>query len=206
MVTSFGSLLRGHLGESLDERGQQYLDFMVDGGERMQHLVDDLLAYSRVGQTARERAWIDGSAAVKDTLLELTAAVAEADADVVVDLLPRIWAGEALLRLAIRNLVSNALKYRSDGVRPRVAIGGEVVAGGSTLWVRDNGIGIAPQHHERIFLLFQRLHGRGRYPGTGIGLASVRKAIDLHGGRIQVDSTPGQGSTFTLFFPSEEAP
>jgi signal transduction histidine kinase len=120
--------------------------------------------------------------------------------------MPRARADEALLRLALQNLVGNAIKYRAEGVRPRVVIGGELLPGGTALWVRDNGIGIAPEHHERIFLLFQRLHGRGRYPGTGIGLASVRKVVDLHGGRITVDSTLGEGASFTLFFPQEEAP
>lgn len=205
MVTAFGFLLRGHLGESLDERGKQYLNFMVDGGTRMQQLVDDLLAFSRVGRGGRKPAWIDGPAVVSDSLLNLAAAVDEVDAEVVVETLPPIWGDEALVRLAVQNLVSNALKYRSAGVRPRIVIGGDVVAGGANLWVRDNGIGIAPEHHERIFLLFQRLHGRGRYPGTGIGLANVRKVVDLHGGRIVVDSALGAGSTFTLFFPAEEA-
>jgi light-regulated signal transduction histidine kinase (bacteriophytochrome) len=206
MVTSFGLLLQEHLGSSLDERGKQYLHFMVDGGTRMQSLVDDLLAYSRVGRSGRTPAWIDPAAAARGALLNLAAAIAETDADVVVEPMPRAWADEALLRLALQNLVGNAIKYRAEGVRPRVVIGGELLPGGTALWVRDNGIGIAPEHHERIFLLFQRLHGRGRYPGTGIGLASVRKVVDIHGGRITVDSTLGEGASFTLFFPQEEAP
>ena len=205
MVTSFGSLLVDHLGDSLDERGRQYLDFMVDGGLRMQQLVDDLLGFSRVGRGGSGMADVSLRVIIDAALRDLAGAIGEADGEVTVGELPAMYADAGLVRLAVQNLLSNALKYRGEEP-PRIEVGGERVAGGVALWVQDNGIGIAPEHRERIFLLFQRLHGRGRYPGTGIGLATVKKVVELHGGSIEVDSTPGVGSRFTTIFPDRSSP
>jgi PAS domain S-box-containing protein len=203
MVASYNQLLarryKGKLGEDADE----FIGFSVEGVTRMQRLINDLLAYSRVGTRVKEKTEVDLNAIVKVALLNLEAAVHETQANVTHDELPRVLADESQMMQLFQNLIGNAIKFRRDGIPPRVHLGVVSNGFGHTISVRDNGIGIDPQFFDRIFVIFQRLNAREKYPGTGIGLAICKKIVERHGGRVWVESAPDKGSTihFTLPHP-----
>jgi light-regulated signal transduction histidine kinase (bacteriophytochrome) len=160
----------------------------------MKQLIEDLLAYSRVGTKGADFKPVSAEAALGRALFNLRAATEEAGAAVTHDPMPMVRADEVQLAQLLQNLMGNALKFRSASV-PRIHVG---VSEREDEWifeVRDNGIGIEPQYYERIFMVFQRLHNKGEYPGTGIGLAICKKVVERHGGRIWVESRPAQGST-----------
>jgi two-component system, chemotaxis family, sensor kinase Cph1 len=200
MVASFTQLLarryKGRLGADADE----FIGFAVDGARRMQGLVNDLLAYSRVGTRGREFAPVDGERVLQVALANLQTALEEAGGQVTHDLLPTIQGDETQLCQVLQNLVGNALKFHGSEP-PRVHVSAQQIQGEWRFSVRDNGIGIDPEHSNRIFLLFQRLHTRADYPGTGMGLAIAKKIIERHGGRIWVESRTGKGSTFYFTLP-----
>lgn len=206
MVASYVQLLARRYEGQLDERADQYIGFAVDGALRMQSLINDLLAYSRVGTQGREFATVDLENVLRTTLQNLQVTLTESGATVTHDPLPEVWGDEAQLVQLFQNLIGNAIKFRRDEP-PRAQVS---VAREGDLWricVADNGIGIESQYLERIFAIFQRLHGRRLYPGTGIGLAICRRIVERHGGRITAASEPGQGSTFCLTLPGiPEAP
>jgi signal transduction histidine kinase len=200
MVSSYMDLLACRYRGQIDARADKYIHYAVDGASRMQTLINDLLAYSRLGTRARPPEPTDCSAVLKRALADLQKAMEETGAVVTHDPLPTVVADESQLLQVFENLIGNALKF-CEGNPPRVHVG---VERGEKEWVfsvRDNGIGIASEHHDRIFVLFQRLHARDRYPGTGIGLAICKKVVERHGGRIWVQSQPGQGSTFSFSLP-----
>jgi light-regulated signal transduction histidine kinase (bacteriophytochrome) len=175
----------------------------VDGAARMQRLISDLLSYSRVGSRGKTFAPTDCAAVLRTVCANLRAAIEESGAVVVIDPLPTIMADETQLVQLFQNLLSNAIKFRGD--KPALIDVGAECRGHDWLFhVRDNGIGIEPQYVERIFLIFQRLHGRSQYPGTGIGLAVAKKIVERHAGRIWVESEPGKGSTFYVTLPAGE--
>jgi PAS domain S-box-containing protein len=205
-VVSYLQLLERHYRDRLDERAHKYIGHAVEGGRRMQRLVTDLLAYSRVGRR-HEPSATAGEEALAQALANLRAAIAESGAQVTHGPLPTVRADPTQLAQLLQNLVGNALKFRGEAA-PRVHVWAEREEGGGA-WrfgVRDNGPGIAPEHRERIFGLFQRLHGRGEYPGTGLGLAICRKVVERHGGRLWVESAPGQGATFHFTLPDHAPP
>jgi PAS domain S-box-containing protein len=198
MVTSYLQLLRRRYHGQLDGDADAFIDYAVGGAGRMRNLIDDLLTYSRVGRASGPSTDVDLRATVQDTLQALHATVAEAGADVVVGPLPTL-SGDALeLSQLFQNLIANALKFRSEERAPRVTISAQPSASGWTVRVADNGIGVDPQHADRIFKMFQRLHTREDYPGTGIGLAVCNRIVERHGGRIWVEPTPGGGATFAF--------
>ena len=167
----------------------------------MQQLIDDLLAYSRIGSQSKPLEPTDVSEVLRRTLTNLEVAITECGAEVVVTTpLPTVLADPVQLTQVFQNLIGNALKYRAAAT-PRVEISAEARGGEWLFAVRDNGIGIAPEYFERIFLIFQRLHSRAEYPGTGIGLAITKRIVERHGGRIWVQSAPGEGATFTFTIP-----
>ena len=161
----------------------------------MQTLINDLLAYSRVGTQGQQFTEVDGQAVLARTLANLRAAIAESGAVVSHDALPTVTGDASQLTQVFQNLIGNALKFRGDR-RPEVHVGAQRQDGQWRFSVRDNGIGIEPQYFNRIFDIFQRLHGREQYPGTGMGLAICRRIVERHGGRIWAESEPGVGSTF----------
>ncbi|MBB5233876.1 GAF domain-containing protein [Deinococcus budaensis] len=201
-VTSFAGIIEHRYGQHLDERGRLYLRQIVDSGEHMKRLVDDLLAFSRVHTQQRDLLPVD-SAAVFDAVARRLHDAAEAlGAQITRGELPRVQADAQQLDQLLQNLISNGLKYHREGVRPQVRVTAE--RDGDGLWrfqVTDNGIGIEPQYFERIFVIFQRLHGREAFEGTGIGLAVCKKIVERHGGRLWLESTPGQGSSFFFTLP-----
>jgi PAS domain S-box-containing protein len=186
----------------LDSRADELIAHTVDGVSRMQTLIDDLLSYSRVGTRGKEFEPRDCNAIVCQALANLEAAIAETSAVVTHDRLPVVKADAAQLTQLFQNLIGNAVKFRSQQP-PKIHIS---VRRDECNWlfsVKDNGIGMQPEYFERIFVIFQRLHTRNEYPGTGIGLAICKKIVERHGGRIYVESQPGKGSTFSFTLPDK---
>lgn len=201
MVASYTQLLARRYKDKLDSDAQEFIHYAVDGASRMQALINDLLSYSRVGTKGGRLEPTSSEAALERALANLRLAVQESDAAVTHDALPTVVADPVQLTQLFQNLVGNAIKFRGAGA-PRVHVSAERRSDEWVFSVRDEGIGIDPQYRERIFVLFQRLHGRGEYPGTGIGLAICKKIVERHGGRIWVESAPGQGSTFHFTVPT----
>ena len=203
-VASFTQLLQRRYAGQLDARADQYIEFAVDGAKRMQALINDLLQYSRVGRSAREPALVASDAALTQARNNLATAMEETGATVETGHLPLVLAELPLLTAVFQNLLSNALKF-SGGKPPRIVI---TCTRDEPFWLfsfSDNGIGIKPEYAERIFVIFQRLHERSAYPGTGIGLAMTRKIVEYFGGRIWLDTSYTEGSRFlfTLPMPAE---
>ena len=200
MISNYLQLLEGRYSDELDEDARDFIDFAVDGAERMKEMINDLLAYSRVETEAEPMEPVDSEAAVSNALDDLRLRIEENDAEIVVGDLPTVVADGNQLEQVFQNLVSNALKYRGEDP-PRVEIDAERGDGEWLFRVSDNGIGIDPAHVDRIFEVFKRLHTTEEYPGTGIGLALCEKIVDRHGGRIWVESEEGEGSTFWFTVP-----
>ena len=199
-IASFCSLLEARYAADLDERANVYIHYIVDGATRMQALVNDLLLYSRVATRGKEFAPTDTAVALQEALENLDLAIAESNARVTHDPLPTVTADATQMIQLFQNLVANAVKYR-DEEAPRVHVAAADEGNEWVFSVRDNGIGIAPEYTERIFVIFQRLHTREEYSGTGIGLAVCKKIVERHGGRIWVESESGAGSTFYFALP-----
>lgn len=204
MVASYTQLLSRRYKGKLDSDADEFIAFAVDGASRMQRLIQDLLAYSRVGSKGMNLLNVSSEDALQQALVNLRGAIEESGALVTHDPLPVVLADEMQLILLFQNLVANAIKYQKPGV-PLVHISAARSGGKKWLFaVRDNGLGIDPQYFERIFGLFQRLHKREEFAGTGIGLAICKKIVERHGGRIFVESQPGQGSTFRFSLPASK--
>ncbi len=203
MVTSFTKLLEQRYSGQLDADADQIINFAVDGATRMQVLIEDLLTYSRVGTRGKAFEPTDCEAVFETALSNLGLLVKENSASVKKSPLPTVIADGRQLVQLFQNLIGNAIKYRSEQP-PEIYVGAEYQASRWLFWVWDNGIGIDPKHAEKIFRVFQRLHSRQQYPGTGIGLAICQKIVERHGGHIWVKSEPGNGSTFYFTIPNRE--
>lgn len=201
MVTSYLRLLERRSGACLDEDGRTNIGFAIDGAQRMDALITDLLQFCRVDSHGADIEAVDATAALGRVLETLAPAIAEAGATVTFAPLPRVMADPHQLAQVFQNLITNGLKYQAPNAHPAIHVSAEVDGGDATFAVRDNGIGIAPEFHHRIFVIFQRLHHGDDYAGTGIGLAVCTRIIERHGGRIWVESEPGQGSTFRFTLP-----
>lgn len=196
-VTSFAGIINKRYGERLDERGQLYLRQIVNNGEHMKRLVDDLLAFSRLH--TEQRPFLPTDA---ETVFDAVASRLQIPEAVITrSALPVVQADAQQLDQLLQNLISNGLKYRRADVTPEVQVSAERDGEFWHFTVSDNGIGIEPQYYERIFVIFQRLHGRETYEGTGIGLAVCKKIVERHGGRIWLESVPGQGTSFHFTLP-----
>jgi len=201
MVASYTQLLARRYKGRLDPEADEFIAYAVDGCNRMQGLIQDLLIYSRAGTDGRTRREISSENALKEALTNLRATIEESGAVVTHGSLPAITMDDTQLVQVFQNLVGNAVKYRSPEV-PRVHVTAKKNGGNEWIFgVRDNGVGIDPQYFERIFILFQRLHGRNEFEGTGIGLAICKKVLERLGGRIWVESQPEKGSTFHFTLP-----
>jgi signal transduction histidine kinase len=195
MVTSYVQLLARRYHGQLDADAEEMIGYVVDGAQRMRALIADLLAYARVEAQGAQLTETDGEAVLAQALQDLQLAVAESGAEVTHDPLPTVTAVPGQLRQLFENLLSNALKFRGTAP-PRVHLSAQRQGAEWLFSVRDNGIGLDPKQAERIFQMFQRVHTRKAYPGTGIGLALCKKIVERHGGRIWVESEPGRGTTF----------
>lgn len=207
MVASFTQLLQKRYQDQLDAQADEYIRFAVDGATRMQRLINDLLAYSRVGSRGRELVETSAEEAFEQAVADLREAIRESGATVTRGPLPRVLGDASQLSQLMQNLIGNALKFR--GAAPPIVQVSARAGERPREWhfsVRDNGIGIEPQYLERIFVIFQRLHTRAEYPGSGIGLAICRKIVERHGGRIWAESELNRGSTFFFTLSAVPAP
>jgi len=200
-VAGFCQLLAEKYQNQFDAKGQQWLEFVVDGAKHMQELVQGLLRFSRV--EAEGKAFVAAPAAdiVGEALRNLDATIRESGAEITCGELPAVQTDPWQLVTVFQNLIGNAIKFRSDQP-PRVQVSAEIIGTDCVFQVRDNGIGIDPKHQNRLFVMFQRLHRRQEYPGTGIGLALCKRIVERHGGRIWLESKSGNGSAFFFSIPT----
>jgi len=199
-VTNYTQLFVKRYAGHLDARADKYLDYIQDGTTRMQGLIQDLLTYSRVGRAEVALETVDMDEVFRKTLATLELTIADTQAEVTAVALPTIQANPTQMAQLLQNLLGNALKFRGDAP-PRIHVSAEPTPTDWVFTVRDNGIGLDPQYVERIFIIFQRLHTRAAYPGTGIGLAICKKIVERHGGRLWVESQLGHGATFSFTIP-----
>jgi PAS domain S-box-containing protein len=211
-IQAFSGRVKQKLDPNLPDDGKDYLDRIQDAAKRMQNLINDLLMYSRIATAERKYVRVNLATVARQVLADLEFRIEETRGTVDIGALPTIEADPVHMRQLLQNLVANALKFHRPQVPPVVTITADVVRvdGPATepamcrLMVADNGIGIESKYHERIFSIFERLHNRGAYEGTGVGLAVCRKIVEQHNGRIDVCSTPGEGTTFTILLPSAQ--
>ncbi|MEO1049381.1 MAG: ATP-binding protein [Bacteroidota bacterium] len=194
-VSSFVSLMEDHIGDKLDETSRRFFLYIIEGCSRMKDLVRGLLDYSRIGKTTNPII-VDSQALINDLIKDLSRNILENKASIQVEELPKLKVYQTELRLLFQNLITNAIKFSKEGVNPEVLIKATEKAHHWVFSVSDNGIGIPKKYQERIFMVFQRLHTQEEYQGTGIGLAHCYKIVELHHGKIWVDSAPNTGSTF----------
>jgi light-regulated signal transduction histidine kinase (bacteriophytochrome) len=200
MIKGFMLLLEHQYHGKLDAKADEFIHYAVDGAERMSRLISELLAYSRVGTQGKEFSDVDCNAVVRQALDSLQAMIRESGAVVDCDPLPTVKGDPTQLEQVFQNLLANAMKFR-DQRPPVVHVGVRETGADWEISVKDNGIGISPAQVGRLFVMFQRLHDRSKYPGTGIGLATCKKIVERHGGKIWVQSEPGEGSTFFFTIP-----
>jgi signal transduction histidine kinase len=204
MITGYLELLEQGYKDKLDEEARTFIGFAVDGARRMQRLVRDLLAYSRLATRGQPLQPAPIQEAYDAAVANLAAVIRDSGAEVMHDDLPVVWADQTQMTVLFQNLLSNALKFHSEERPPRIHVGVQHQDGQWCFAISDNGIGLEPRHADRIFLIFQRLHPRERYPGSGIGLAICKRIVERHGGRIWVESQPGRGATFYFTLPAKE--
>jgi len=199
-LTSFCQLLQRRYAGQLDEKADLYIECAVDGAKRMQDLINDLLALSRVGRLVRDQVPVSSAEALEQARANLSVPIEQSQASIESGELPVVRAEAALLTTVFQNLLSNALKFHGED-QPHISVS---AARDGAFWqisVTDNGIGVPPEYAERIFMIFQRLHDRQAYPGTGIGLALSRKIVEYHGGRMWLDTEHSQGARFCFTLP-----
>ncbi|WP_161557921.1 sensor histidine kinase [Micromonospora sicca] len=204
-VASFCQMLQRRYDDQLDDRARQYISYAVDGATRMQDLINELLAFSRIGRVYSDDREVDLAEVFARAESDLSGPIAEADAEVVADPLPVVHGDPTLLTMLWQNLLGNAVKFRSPDRTPRIRVTVAEDATGWTFGVADNGIGIDPRYADKIFLIFQRLHPRGSYDGTGIGLAICKKIVEYHGGTLVLDDSDTEGARFTFTLPKPAA-
>jgi len=200
MITSYLHLLERRYADQLDADAKEFIHFAVDGANRMKVLIRDLLSFSRAGTETIRCVNVSSNAILNSALDNLKASIQESGGEVTSDPLPVIFSDPGQIARVLQNLIGNALKYRREAP-PQIHVSASLTDAQWIFSVRDNGIGIDPKHAERIFQIFQRLHSTEAYPGTGIGLAISKKIIERHRGRVWLESTPGQGSTFFFSIP-----
>ena len=203
VISGFVQLLSDRYSGDLDETADEFIGYVVDGTERMKILINDLLEYSRVGTRGRPLEPVESASALEHALSNLQVTIKETKAKVTHERMPRVHGDINQLSQLFQNLISNGIKFRGEK-RPEIHISSVQVGESWVMSVSDNGIGIDPQHNDRIFGMFKRLHGRGEYPGTGIGLAICSKIVERHTGKIWVESELGNGATFSFTLPVAE--
>lgn len=203
MVRSFSELLAKRYKGKFDKDADEFIEFILDGSKRMQTLVQDLLAYSRVGSRAKALVPTNSREVLDGVLSQLKLALEQAGAQITFDNLPMVLADDTQLGQVFQNLISNAIKFHSDQP-PKIHVSAKQSEDQWIFSVQDNGIGIDPEYFDRVFVMFQRLHGKDEYPGTGIGLAVCKRIVDRHGGKIWIQSQIGKGSTFFFSLPVAE--
>ncbi|MEL6783917.1 MAG: ATP-binding protein, partial [Pseudomonadota bacterium] len=200
-IEAFGDRLQRKHGDDLPEQGQMYIDRMQDAAGRMRRLINDLLSYSRITTKGKDPVDINTDELLAGVLNDLSVRIEETNATVTVGDLPNLMADETQMRQLFQNLIGNALKFSRPGVDPAISVTGEEENGQLVFKIADNGIGFENRFKDQIFTIFQRLHGRLEYEGTGVGLATVRKIVERHNGTIDADGRPNEGATFIVTLP-----
>lgn len=200
-IMTFGDRLKKKYDGFLTEDGRDYLERMMSAAMRMRTLIDDLLSYSRVHSNARSFVKIDLNEVITDVLSDLEIRIEQTGAKLTLEKMPTIAADGSQMRQVFQNVIGNALKFHREGVMPEIRVSVQEQQGKWLISVSDNGIGFDERYLDRIFTIFQRLHGRHEYDGTGVGLALVRRIVERHGGSITAKSRPGEGSTFLIQLP-----
>ena len=200
MVTAYSQLLAERYRGKLDDQADKFIGYASEGALRMQVLIKDLLAFSRIGRNGAARGNVDCNAVMEEVLHTLSSAIQESGAIVTHAELPSVWADRTQMAQVFQNLIGNAIKFRRTEP-PLISVQAEKADQHWLFRVQDNGIGIAPEYEEKIFVVFQRLHARTEYPGNGIGLAICKKIIEHNGGKIWVEPQPGAGSSFKFTMP-----
>lgn len=201
MVSSYTQLLAKKYKDKLDPEAQEFINYAVDGALRMQELIIDLLSYSRIATKGNPFVPLDSELILTQALQNLSVTIQETGAKITHDKLPSVIGDNIQLLQVFQNLISNAIKFHDKNTTPEIHIFASELSNEWCICFKDNGIGIPPESHEKIFLIFQRLHSRYEYSGTGVGLAICKKIIDRHGGKIWVESKPGEGATFCFTIP-----
>ena len=201
VVAGFLGLLAKRCQGKIDAKGKDYIDQALKAVKRMEQMIDDILSYSRISTRGQEFELTDCNKVLDQVLEDLKLAIEESGVSITRDRLPTVMADSAQLARVFQNLIANAIKFRGDSPL-EIRVGAERLENEWRFFVQDNGIGICSKDCERIFLMFERLHDKSKYPGTGIGLAVCKKIVERHGGRIWVESEPGQGSTFNFTIPA----
>jgi PAS domain S-box-containing protein len=206
MITGYLQLLERRYRDKLDAEASEFIRYAVEGAVRMKRLIEDLLALSRAGTQAANFRPVESGVVFETACSNLAVSIRESGAEITTDPLPLIVADPVLLTQVFQNLIGNAIKFRRKDQPPRIHVAAASAAAnpneGIVFSVRDDGIGIQPRHMERIFGIFERLHSGDQYEGSGVGLAITRRILERHGGRIWVESTPGEGSTFHILIPA----
>jgi len=200
MIKIYAELLKNRFNEKMSNDEREFFGFITDGAARMSELVNALLQYSRINRSGKEFGAVDCNYVIEEVLDDLKFAIHDSEAVIKKEDLPVIKGDKTMIRLLFQNLIQNAIKFNNNK-RPEVAISKELKDGYCLFRIKDNGIGIPAEYYERIFVIFQRLHVRDKYPGTGVGLALCKRIVELHGGRILVESEEGRGSTFSFALP-----
>ncbi len=203
MMNIYSGILQEKCTGLLDEKSMKYLNFIISNAERMRKMIQDILNFSRVGREEILLEKVDCNQIMRETLTEFESIIKETGAKILYDKLPTFETSPTLLRVLFQNLIGNALKFQEGKNTPEITVSASQKNNFWYFTVRDNGIGIDPAFHHKIFAIFQRLHRKEDYPGTGIGLSTCKKFIELCGGSIGFDSTPGQGSTFFFTLPAK---
>jgi PAS domain S-box-containing protein len=204
-VAVYSEIVAKRYSHVVDDQGKQFLEFLREGGHRLATLVNDLLAYTRASMAELSEKPVSAAEALENCLANLAEALRESSAEVTSDPLPEVFMGDAHLQQVLQNLISNALKYRSEQA-PRIHVSASKMGGMWCFSVKDNGIGIDPRYKEKIFGVFKRLHHDRKYSGTGIGLAICQRVVERYGGRIWVESEPSKGATFFFTIPQYAQP
>ena len=203
MITGFMQLLEKKYGDQLDDKGKQYIQYAIEGALRMKTLIKDILEFSKAGKIQNEDLEkVDLNELLNDALLGLQRFIENTNAKISFNDLPQTMALEAPLRQVFQNLLINAMTYQPEGQSPEIEITSAEKDGSLLVFVKDNGIGIAPENQKKIFDIFTRLHNKEKYPGSGIGLSISKKLMERIGGTITVESSPEKGSVFCIHFPS----
>lgn len=200
MVTAYTQLLGERYKGRLDENADKFIGYASEGATRMQVLIQDLLAFSRVGRKETAYTSVDCNAVMEEVRQTLTSTIEESSAVVTSANLPSVWADRTQMAQVFQNLIGNGIKFRGKEP-PVISVLAEKTEQHWLFSVSDNGIGIAPEYTENVFVVFQRLHARSEYPGNGIGLAICKKIVERYGGKIWVESQPGSGSSFKFTMP-----
>jgi light-regulated signal transduction histidine kinase (bacteriophytochrome) len=204
MMNSYSGLLEEKCHGQLDEKAQRYLRFITESAQRMQKMIQDILNFSRVGREDIKLERVDCNQIAGEIIAEFEEIIAQKNARVVCGALPELEASPTLLRVLLQNLIGNALKFQDGSKTPEITIDALKNDGMWEFSIRDNGIGINPDFRDKVFAIFQRIHRKEDYPGTGIGLSTCKKFIELCGGTIGFESIHGEGSTFTFTLPAGE--